>query len=208
MNPSSRRPRPRPEDAPTLPPPLHAAARGGRQVQPHDLAVPRHARRDRPRARVGGRGGDLLPLGRAVRAGGFQLKGEDPLTEHYSCSARRSTWTRRRAASGRGTWRCSRCCCASTPSSSPARRRATAWPGRSRTCSRSTVRDRRPRGEGLSARGLHRRPSSSRACRLHRRGRRGVRALRRGGHARRPLDRCRWRVAWPVVGEALRRQPT
>ena len=47
-----------------------------------------------------------------------------------------------------------------------------------------------------------RRPSSSRAGRLHRRGRRGVRPLRRGGHARRPLDRpdrvagrgCRRRV--------------
>ena len=45
---------------------LHAGARAGRQVQPHDLAVPRAARRDRLRARLGRRGGGLLPHDRAA----------------------------------------------------------------------------------------------------------------------------------------------
>ena len=44
------------------PGPLHAGARRRRQVRPHDLAVPRDARRHRPRARLGRGGGALLPL--------------------------------------------------------------------------------------------------------------------------------------------------
>ena len=41
--------------------PLHARTRRGREVRADDLALPRAAGRDRARARLGGRGGVLLP---------------------------------------------------------------------------------------------------------------------------------------------------
>ena len=41
------------------------AAGGARPLPPDGLAVPRDAGRNRPRARLGGRGGGVLPLGRA-----------------------------------------------------------------------------------------------------------------------------------------------
>ena len=46
---------------------LRARARGEGPVSADDLAVPRDARRDRPRARLGGRGGGLLPRDRPRR---------------------------------------------------------------------------------------------------------------------------------------------
>src|ERR671935_309012 len=57
------------------PPPLHPGAGGERQVPPDDLALPRNARRDRTRARLGGRGGDLLPHRRAPVAAGLPAEG-------------------------------------------------------------------------------------------------------------------------------------
>ena len=72
------RPRARPRLRGRAPALLHADARGGRQVQPHDLAVPRDAGRDRLRARVGRRGGALLPLDRPLRAARLPAQGRQP----------------------------------------------------------------------------------------------------------------------------------
>ncbi len=57
---------------------LRPAARGGRQVRAHDLAVPRDARRDRPRARPGRRRGGVLPHDRAAEPAGFPGQGLEP----------------------------------------------------------------------------------------------------------------------------------
>ena len=57
---------------------LHADAGGGWQVQPHRLALPRHARRGRLRARLGGRGGALLPLDRPLGAARLPAEGRQP----------------------------------------------------------------------------------------------------------------------------------
>ena len=120
--------------------PVHAGARGGRQVRPDDLAVPRDARRDRPRSRLGGRGGRVLPRGRPLRQPDFQVKGENPLTEHYSMLGPEvnegpdgEPMAERERRADRAAAR------RSTRSSSPARRRATASPGRSTTCSTVTT---------------------------------------------------------------------
>ena len=104
----STRPRPRASGSTRTTPsehlaPLHAALGRGRQVRPDDLAVPRDARRDRPRARLGGRGGGLLPRrSRATQPPDFQVKGEHPLTEHYSMLGPevRAGRTARRSAAG------------------------------------------------------------------------------------------------------------
>ena len=52
--------------ATAAPPRLRAPPRRRRQVRPDDLAVPRNARRNRVRARLGRRGGGLLPHDRAA----------------------------------------------------------------------------------------------------------------------------------------------
>ena len=57
---------------------LHADPRGGREVQPHRLALPRDAGRDRLRARAGHRGGALLPLDRPLRAARLPAEGRQP----------------------------------------------------------------------------------------------------------------------------------
>ena len=57
---------------------LHAAARRRREVRPHDLALPRDARRHRPRARGGGRGGDLLPRRRPPQPARLSGQGRQP----------------------------------------------------------------------------------------------------------------------------------
>ncbi len=60
------------------PPALHAGARGRRTLPAHRLALPRDARRDRARARLGGRGGLLLPRDRAPRAARVRDQGLQP----------------------------------------------------------------------------------------------------------------------------------
>ena len=54
------------------------APRGRREVQPDHLAVPRDARRHRPRAGLVGRRGGLLPLGRALLAAELRGQGREP----------------------------------------------------------------------------------------------------------------------------------
>src|SRR5215218_3695530 len=70
----------------------------------------------------------------------------------------------------------------------------------------------RARAEGLSARGLHVPRGRARGRRLHRRGGRGLCALRGGGHAHRALDRsdrelARNRRHGPQLENALRTSP-
>ena len=115
---------------------LHADAGGGRQVQPHRLALPRHARRGRLRARLGGRGGALLPLDRPLGAARLPAEGRQP-AHGALLDARTGGRVRPRGRAAREAKPPTRRAAASvsTRSSSPARRRATASPGRSRTCS-------------------------------------------------------------------------
>ena len=99
------------------PPLLHRGAGAGRQVQPHHLAVPRAARRHRLRARLGRRGGDLLPHDRAARAGRVPAEGRQPAHRALlDARARGRGRPRGRAARPRATSRSSRSCCASTRS--------------------------------------------------------------------------------------------
>ena len=118
---------------------LHAPAGRRREVRPDHLAVPRHARRHRPRARLGGRGGHLLPRHRPAQpAPTSRSRATTRSPSTTRCSGRRSPRGPTATASAARTPSSSTSCSLSTPSSSPGRRRATAWRGRSTTCSRTT----------------------------------------------------------------------
>ena len=179
-----RRARPRRELRRGAPPLLHPDARGRRQVRPHDLAVPCAARRDRPRARLGGRGGDLLPHDRALRARRLPAEGRQPAHRALlDARPRGGGGSRRRAARApkpaadrgapplrRGRDR--------GPGEEPLRRLDDPGLARGPDGARPA-----PGGEGLPPRGLHlarRRPGRRRP---HRRRRCRVRAVR-GARAR------------------------
>ena len=156
----STRPRPRARPRPRLrgaaPALLHAHAGGRREVQPDDLAVPRDARRDRLRARVGGRGGDLLPLDRPPRAARLPAEGRQP-AHRALLDARPGGRVRPRGRAARQA------------QPAPDRAPAAVRRGRDRRRGEEPLRrvdDRgpalgperagaRPPGEGLPARGLH-----------------------------------------------------
>ena len=164
----------------------------GRQVRAHDLAVPRDARRHRPRARLGRRGGRVLPHDRAAEPAGLPGQGRSiPLTEHYSVIGPGGDGrARRRARSAQRND-------ALVEQLLDLRRRRRSRGQAKSHCVAWTIDDllegtrddRAARGEGLPARGLHVARRRPRRRRLHGRGRRGVRALRRRRHARRSLDR-------------------
>ncbi len=114
----------------------------------------------------------------------FQVKGDNPLTEHYSMLGPEVTEGpdgERLGGIEHGADR--EAARRSTPWWWPGRRRATASRGRSTTCSR-TRRASAARRAHLPARGLHVAGGRAGRRRLHRRGGRRLRALRRGRHAR------------------------
>ena len=171
VNPAvAARPRDRRRLRAAPPRPLHAAAGRGREVRPDRLALPRHARRHRPRARLGGRGGDLLPRRRPAQPARLPGQGRQPAHRALlDARTRGDRRARRRPRSAAGTPSWSRGCSRSTPSSSPARRRATAWRGPSTTCCRTRT-SRSARRAHLPARGLHVPGRRARGRRLHGRG--------------------------------------
>ena len=128
----------------------------------------------------------------------FQVKGDDPLTEHYSVIGPEVTLGAAGEALGARNRR------AGGPSA-PVRR------GGDRGAGEEPLRrldDRRPAGRGararllaraacVPARGLHLARGGARRDRLHRRGRRRLPALRRGRLPRRALDRSALDLARP-----------
>ena len=130
--------------APGAPAPLRPRARAGRPLPADGLAVPRDARRDRPRARLGGRGGDLLPRDRAQEPARLPDQGRRPADRAL---LRARAGGRRPAKRGVGR-----------PPALVRRgrdRRPGEEPLRRLDDRRSARRPRRARRAGLPARGLH-----------------------------------------------------